>query len=142
MKCPICESTNLQIQAHLIYLNNLYFPIENGKIKTISKKALTNIHLDDTRYFIKCKDCEYETENLLTDIASGFSEDEEDTLIMEIQEFINQPKKKRTINYEKKYRNFFKTKPTIDEIIAYSNKINSIEKLTLFKTIMEEYKKA
>lgn len=141
MRCPECKSTNLVAKAHLISINDLEFPIINGQIKKIKRSNLNRAAIEEQRFFIKCNDCGFKTENLLSDIATGYEKHEEDSIMDQIVNFIDNKPDRKPINYEKKYRKFLASDPSKDEINKYIDNIKRLDGANLFKELLEEYYK-
>lgn len=117
--------------------------IINGEIIGFKKSDLKNPPLFEIRVFIKCSNCNYVTGNVNHSNNSEFDNNFVEDIAGKIIDLIREPKKKRKVDLDKRYKNYFKKNPTRTEIMEFmdKNKKKPTFDVTIFKKHLDEFLK-
>lgn len=164
LRCPKCHQTTISLNTELLYSVNLYQSVEGGTFRTDEKQVGAQ-HREDMRLFLMCTSCDWATDNIVGTDSDIIVENSELTAnelcdlywypaaskaVKDFEHRSNVSGVKKPVSasrmtaeqkaWRKECRNFFKQKPSKEEIDAYvSTYVVSTDKLKDFKEIMLRY---
>ncbi|MBX4152386.1 hypothetical protein [Paenibacillus lautus] len=92
--CPKCDSKNLEVRTDTAFIAMTTHKIIKGKVKGFRKSDVSKPFLHEIRVFIRCADCDYETDNTNYVHNSEFDDNFVDSVTCQVSDLIKNSKNK------------------------------------------------